>query len=141
VRLRRLRQRGLVLREDTGKTFSSSWSERLQRLGEIRRRRVTIFGTLLERLREHVSEPRRKGFSWYTRIEMERRLRDVVLNVLHRRARFEWQLARQHLVQDDRERVDVAPRIEGFTLCLFGRHELRRAENHAFLRQHHRAGT
>ncbi len=63
------------------------------------------------------------------------------MNVVHGRARIERQLTRQHFVKNDRQRIDVARRRQGFALCLLGAHELGRAEDHPFLSQHDRPGS
>jgi hypothetical protein len=107
-----------------------------ERLGELLRREVAIVGLLLERLHDDVREAGGEALARHALVERDRRLRHVELDVLHRRLRVVRELAGQDLVQDRRERVDVAARVELLALRLLGRHELGRPEHHALLREH-----
>jgi hypothetical protein len=53
----------------------------------------------------------------------------------------ERQLSGEHLVEDHRERVDVAARVERPALGLLRRHELRGPEDHSLLGEDDRAGA
>src|SRR5438067_1940143 len=51
----------------------------------------------------------------------------------HRGARLEGQFPGEHLIKDHPEAVEIGAGIEFLALCLFGRHILRRADDHSLL--------
>jgi hypothetical protein len=59
----------------------------------------------------------------------------MVADVIRWTSGLEGELARDHLVEDGAEGVEVASAVEGLAPRLLGRHELRRAEDHTFLSQ------
>ncbi len=112
----------------------------LSACGELGGGAVPLLRGLLEGLEQRQAEAGGELLAGDALVEGDGRLGDVRLDVFHRRLGVEGELAGEHLVEDDRQRVDVAARVEHLALRLLGRHELRRAEDHALLREHDRAG-
>ncbi len=69
------------------------------------------------------------------RLDVARAPAQPLCDDLARRAGLEWQLRRQHLEEDDPERVEVAPRVHGFSGHLLRREVVERADDEARARQ------
>ncbi len=71
------------------------------------------------------------GTAGFTVLGSGRRRRDLLQGDAHGRLAVEWDRARQQLVQDDADRIDVGGLADGVTLSLLGREVLGRPHDRA----------
>ncbi len=136
--LRRGEGQGGVRERREGLPHRALGDHRREARGELRGALVAVLGALRHGLQQHVFEARGEGAVGRANAQANGRGLHVQGDELHGRARVEGQLAREQLVEDHREGVHVAARVEGLPLRLLGRHELGRAEDHPLLREDQR---
>ena len=107
----------------------------LQGRRELGHRRVARRRILLERAEHHRLELAELGARRYALARLHRGREHVLRQHAHVRVGLEGQRTRDHLVEQDPERIDVGSRVDGLTARLLRRHVIRRPEDDAGARE------